>query len=133
MDRIKKIQDLLYGAGEPMEGTAMGVEAAAAYVRERFSDTPFCIVRDWIWIDLELVEMGIQMLRDNQLSPAMLYAHNVVYDSAHRYREIGGYVRTTPLLSFSEGFLFQTRNTMYVLLGKGVRKRATLEVVSSLL
>lgn len=43
--------------------------------------------------------------------------------------DVGDFVRTSPLFSFDEGFLFQTFRTFYVLLGDGVRKRADLETV----
>jgi hypothetical protein len=52
----------------------------------------------------------------------------VVYDSARRW-DVGDVVRTSPLLSFKEGFVFKTFNTAYLMLGDGVRKRAALETV----
>ncbi|MCY1559454.1 hypothetical protein D9M68_964970 [compost metagenome] len=61
----------------------------------------------------------------------MLYAHNVLFDSDRRF-DVGDWVRTTPLVSFSEGCFFQTKNTLYVLVGDGERKRAEFNTVMSL-
>ncbi|MCY1379952.1 hypothetical protein D9M69_677220 [compost metagenome] len=52
----------------------------------------------------------------------------MIYDSARRW-DVGDFVRTSPLYRFDEGFLFKTLNSIYVLLGPGQRKRATLETV----
>ena len=60
----------------------------------------------------------------------ILYSHSVLYDSARRF-DVGDWVRTTPLVSFSEGCFFQTRNTLYVLVGDGLRKQTELSTVMS--
>ena len=65
--------------------------------------------------------------RDARL-PVMIYAHEVVMDSQGRLKP-GDWVRTTPMVSFSDGFCFQTRNTAYFLLGPGTRKSAELATV----
>ena len=58
----------------------------------------------------------------------LAYAHAVIYDSSRRW-DVGDFVRTSYLHAFHDGFMFQTLNTVYILLGDGVRKRATLETV----
>lgn len=62
------------------------------------------------------------------VSPVMIYAHEVVMDSQGRLKP-GDWVRTTPMVSFSDGFCFQTRNTAYFLLGPRTRKSAELATV----
>jgi|TARA_Y100001970_G_scaffold213395_1_gene260789 hypothetical protein len=132
MDELNKLGELLYGPGEAMQGTEMSVEDAIEFVQERYPSRPFCLVRDWIWIDLELPDRLIQEVQNDQQQPVLLYAHNVVHDYAERFPAPGSYVRTTLLVSFSEGFVFQTRNTVYVLLGTGKRKRAKPDVLRGL-
>ncbi|WP_414602843.1 DUF6957 family protein [Pseudomonas aeruginosa] len=86
------------------------------------------IVRGWLWIDLDVTEAQRVELEKTRRQPAIIYAHTVIYDSARRW-DVGDFVRTSPLYRFDEGFLFKTLNSIYVLLGDGVRKRAALETV----
>jgi len=95
---------------------------------ERFPMAEFCLVRDWLWIDLDVSHEQRAALEKTHRQPVILYAHTVIYDSARR-RDVGDFVRTSPLYAFQDGFLFQTFNTIYVLLGDGVRKRVALETV----
>ncbi|MNN68811.1 hypothetical protein D3C81_1845490 [compost metagenome] len=50
----------------------------------------------------------------------MMYADTIVLDEQNRW-ESGEWVRSSPLESFAHGCLFETANTVYVLLGDGRR------------
>ena len=54
MDLIRKIEALLHGPGEPMSGSAMTNDEALEYGSATFNGAPFCLVRNWIWLDLEV-------------------------------------------------------------------------------
>ncbi|MGK4361526.1 DUF6957 family protein [Ectopseudomonas chengduensis] len=133
MDALDKVSALLYGAGEVMPGIEMSWEQARERVvaRDRSLWMAYCIVRDWIWIDLILTEEEQAILRPSGREAVMLYAHSVLYDSERRF-DVGDWVRTTPLVSFSEGCFFLTSNTLYVLVGDGQRKQAEFSTVMSL-
>lgn len=131
MDKLLAVMTLLDDQGEPMAGIEMSLDEAKAL--GGFAQAlPFarCVVRDWIWIDLVLKEKDRVAVRAAGQEPVMLYG-TVVLDSAGRF-DPGNWVRTTLLVSFSEGCLFRTRNSLYVLVGDGQRKRATLETVMAL-
>jgi hypothetical protein len=128
VDELNAITELLYSPGEPMSGSPMTDEQALAYAREHCWRTEFCLVRQWLWIDLDVAEAQRIELAKTQRQPALIYAHSVIYDSARRW-DVGDFVRTSPLHRFDEGFLFKTLNSTYVLLGDGQRKRAALETV----
>ena len=128
MDDLQAISDLLHGPGEPMTGSTMTDEQALAFARERFPYSEFCLVRHWRWIDLDVSDAQRVELEKTQRQPVILYAHGVVYDSARRW-DVGDVVRTSPLCSFEDGYLFRTLNSVYLLLGDGQRKRAPLETV----
>ncbi len=133
MDAVGKVAALLYGSEELMPGIQMSWEQARERVvaRDRSLWMPYCIVRDWIWIDLILTEEEQGILRSSGREAVMLCAHSVLFDSERRF-DVGDWVRTTPLVSFSEGCFFQTLNTLYVLVGDGQRKQAELSTVMSL-
>lgn len=128
MEDLSAVTDLLYSPGTTMLGHDLREDDAAAWVRQRFPAMPYCLVRQWIWIDLDASAAVREELEKAGYLPVMLYAHEVVVDSQHRF-EPGDWVRSTPLRMFSEGCFFQTRNTVYVLLGHGTRKSASLSTV----
>lgn len=128
MDELNAVSDMLYGPGQPMSGSAMTDEEALAHMRQRFPQGGFCLVRDWQWLDLDVADLESAELEKTRRQPVIIYAHTVIYDSARRW-DVGDFVRTSPLVSFDDGFLFRTLNSVYVLLGDGVRKRAALETV----
>ena len=133
MNELDKVTALLYGPGTVMPGIQMTLEQARARVKA--SDCApwmtYRFVAGWCWIDLDLTVEEQGMFRFAGYQPVMLYAHNVLFDSDRRF-DVGDWVRTTPLVSFSEGCFFQTKNTLYVLVGDGERKRAEFNTVMSL-
>ena len=128
MQELNAIDDLLHREGTTMLGHELSDEDAVARVREQFPHKPFCLVRQWIWIDLVLPNMMQGEFEKMGKQAVMLYAHQVVLDSLGRFRS-GDWVRSTPLVEFSEGCFFETGNTVYVLLGHGVRKSAELSTM----
>lgn len=123
MDITKAIETLLHGPGEPMTASAMTNDEALEYGRATFNGAPFCLVRNWIWLDLEVLSDQEDLFTRLDIEPVFLFAHTVVYDSLRRW-DVGDFVRTSPLQKFTDGFVFQTKNTHYVLLGDGLRKQA---------
>ncbi len=129
MTELDAMTDLLYGPGELMAGSEMSNEEAMAYAHNHFPYGNFCLVREWIWIDLEANEAQRAELVRTQRQPVMLYAHGVIFDSERRW-DIGDFVRTSPLYAFEKGFHFKTLNSTYLLLGAGTRKHAKAETVA---
>tara|TARA_R110000764_G_scaffold112761_10_gene199804 strand:+ start:32678 stop:33010 length:333 start_codon:yes stop_codon:yes gene_type:complete len=110
----------------------MSDEEAVEFVRSLYSYSGYCLVRDWIWIDLDMPDAQLAVLEKQGRKPVVLYAHTVIFDSARRW-DIGDFVRTSPLTTFTDGFLFCTWNSVYVLLGKGSKKNASLETVGNII
>lgn len=128
VDDLHAVTDMLYGPGQPMSGSAMTNEQALKLMQSRRLMTGYCLVRDWQWLDLGVTDEQRELLEKTRRQPVIIYAHTVIYDSARRW-DVGDFVRTSPLVSFDDGFLFRTLNSVYVLLGDGLRKRAALETV----
>ncbi len=125
-----QLTNLLYGPGDVVPGSHMTDEEALAYARKNFAYTEFCLVRDWIWVALDVSDEQRLHLAKTQRQPVLIYAHSVVYDSARRW-DVGDFVRTSFLNQFKEGFQFKTLNTVYLLLGPGTRKHSSTEIVSA--
>lgn len=124
MDEQTARQALLDAPGTVMLGHTLAGETILALLDEHYPGRHFCLVREWIWIDLDLPDDVREGMSSMQLQPVMLYG-DVLIDSLGRFDE-GEWLRSTPLVAFTQGCLFETRDTVYVLLGHGVRKRAEL-------
>lgn len=128
MEKLNEITALLFSAGLPMSGAKVSQDEAVRIVRERYPYAEYCIVSNWRWIDLEVTPVQLSELTRTNRQPAVIYADTVIYDSSRRW-DVGDFVRTSFLHKFEEGFIFKTLNSIYILIGNGVRKRATLEAI----
>ncbi len=128
---LSDVVELLNGDGETLAGFAGDVVQAEAEAIVRFSGRPYCIVKDWIHIEIEVTDDYRNSLADDGLQPCVLYAANVMLHSANK-RQVGDWVRSTFQRSLADGYVFETRNTTYILLGPGHRKKARIQTVMAI-
>ncbi|WP_375277324.1 DUF6957 family protein [Pseudoalteromonas marina] len=91
---------------------------------------PVCVVKNWMWWDLEVTEEESNVLKQNGQHASLIKADTVIDDEAMRFRP-GDWVRSSPLVSFTENCIFETQNTVYLLVGKGSRKTISLDTAIS--
>ena len=89
-----------------------------AYVKKHLSGYLYCVVADWIWIDINVSPENLKRFQVRGIKPSFVYAHKVIEDEAQRPFVS---VRTTFLQDFHENCIFLSRNTAYILCGKGTR------------
>lgn len=83
---------------------------------EQFSpDKPICVVKDWAIWDIEPPQSSPDFVI------SLIKADYIIYDELDRF-PVGGWVRTTAILSIHESCIFMTNNTSYILVGRGTRK-----------
>lgn len=128
MKELNETLNLLYGDGIHMPGAQVSQEEAVRIVRERYPYTEYCLVSNWWWIDLDVTPDQRKELAKTIRQPAVIYADTVIYDSRRRW-DVGDFVRTSYLHKFEDGFIFQTLNSIYILIGDGIRKRSSLEAL----
>lgn len=114
-----------------MLGLELTEEQAIDLVSKKLPDKEFCLVRSWEWIDLIMPEAAIAEIQQLGRKPVVMFAHTVILDSKGRFRA-GDWVRSTLLVSFSSGCIFETSNTAYVLIGAGKRKSVDASTVLSI-
>lgn len=130
MDGI--IEDGLLGdPGVSLMGSDLVLEAVMAAARKRYKWMPLCIVEEWIILDAIVTDEERAKITAAGCQPIFMFAHKVVDDEQRRF-EPGHWVRSSMGTAFKEGYLFETRNTLYVLLGPGHRKSASIEAIFSL-
>lgn len=130
MDGI--IEDGLLGdPGIRLMGSELSLDEAVAVARKRYRWMPLCAVEEWIILDAIITDEERARVAAAGCQPIFMFAHKVVHDEQRRF-EPGHWVRSSMGTAFKEGYLFETRNTVYVLLGPGHRKSASIEVIFSL-
>ncbi|VVO40334.1 DUF6957 family protein [Pseudomonas fluorescens] len=109
---LDEISQLFYGAGEEIPSWSGSQEDLISLAGRSFPGKPFCIVRQWILIDLIVTPEENEKLTKLGLLPATLFG---------RF-EPTMWARSNFGKSFTEGCFFETKDTVYLLLGSGLRK-----------
>ncbi|RON42426.1 DUF6957 family protein [Pseudomonas brassicacearum] len=131
MVTLDEISQLFYGAGDETPGWEGSQEDLISLVKTAFPGKAFCVVRQWILIDLTVTPDEKEKLTNLGLLPMTLFAHEVVLDSKGRFQPTM-WVRGNFGKSFTEGCMFETKNTVYLLWGSGQRKEATVGAAFSM-
>lgn len=131
MATLDEIARLFYGTGEDIPGWPGSQEDLIALAARSFPGKAFCIVRQWILIDLIVTPDENEKLTKLGLLPATLFAHEVVLDSKGRF-EPTMWARSNFGKSFTEGCMFETKDTVYLLLGAGQKKEASVAAAFSM-
>ena len=131
MVTLEEISQLLYGVGEGSAGWQGSQEDLISLAAKIFPGKAFCVVRQWIFIDLIMTSEEKEKLSRLGLLPATLFAHEVVLDSRGRFQP-NMWVRSDFQVSFIYGCMFETKNTVYLLSGAGQKKEASLAAAFSM-
>lgn len=130
MVTLEEISQLLYGAGEERPGWQGSQEDLISLAAKTFPGKAFCVVKQWILIDLTVTSAEKDKLTTLGLLPATLFAHEVVLDSQGRFQP-SMWVRSNFGIS-SSAYMFETNKTVYLLLGSGLRKEASVGAAFSM-
>ncbi|MBD0678043.1 DUF6957 family protein [Pseudomonas sp. PSB11] len=131
MVTLDEIAQLLYGIDGETSGWTGSQEDLISLAGKLFPSKAFCLVRQWILIDLTVTPVEKEKLTGLGLLPMTLFAHELVLDSKGRFQP-KMWVRSNFGVSLIYGCMFETKNTVYLLWGPGQRKEATLEVAFSM-
>lgn len=112
-------------------GTEMSRAEIDAMVAERFPKKAYCLVEDWLIFHVDEPAESLDKVRAQGLQPMFLYSHCVLWDGHGRFTP-GSWVRSTLCMSFDGVCLFETRNTVYVLVGQGREMTASLKTIFAL-
>ena len=129
-DKDEGGEELLDGPGEPRQGSLDSDEILIGLVQALYPGKPYCLVEDWTILRADVTDEELQKIHSAGQLPQVLFAHNVRFDSQRRF-DVGDWMRSTFAISFEEGFLFETRNSVYVLMGPGHEKSVTLKTIFS--
>lgn len=131
MVTLDEIAQLLYGTDGETSGWTGSQEDLISLAGKLFPGKAFCVVRQWILIDLTVTPEEKEKLTILGLLPATLYAHEVVLDSRGRFQP-KMWVRSNFGITFIYGCMFETKNTVYLLSGAGQKKEASMAAAFSM-
>lgn len=114
-----------------LHGSDLSQKDALAAARIGYGGRPMCVVEDWVILDVALTEAEQARVHEAGCKPMFLFAHKVVYDERRRFQP-GNWVRSSMGTSFDDGYVFVTRNTVYVLLGPGYRNTSSIQAIFSI-
>ncbi|WP_238739270.1 MULTISPECIES: DUF6957 family protein [Pseudomonas] len=128
MHRIEKLQDeqlvsdLLYGQAQPMGGSNLDDARLIQIAEAEFAGRAFCIVRNWMVLDIMLPAEELGELTAAGRYPMVLIAHDVAYDS-----DVTKQYQAPLATDYGQEFygcFFKVGAKMFVLAGRGARRYA---------
>ncbi|KAB0486462.1 hypothetical protein SAMN04490202_2813 [Pseudomonas reinekei] len=128
---LSQLTDFFDRQYTPLDGCSLSAREAEIAVREKLPSRPFCLVKHWTILDLQVSADELEALRSRGLEPVMVYASSVVLDSRGRYQP-GDWVRSSFHTSHGPPGFFITKNTVYLLLGMGKRQVITMADLNAL-
>ena len=131
MVTLDEISQLLYGTDGETSGWTGSQDDLISLAGKLFPGKAFCLVRQWILIDLIVAPDEKEKLTSLTLLPMTLFAHEIVLDSKGRFQP-KMWVRSNFGVSLIYGCMFETKNTVYLLWGPGLRKEASLGAAFSM-
>ena len=81
MVTLNEISQLLYGTGDESPGWQDSKEELISLAAKAFPGKAFCVVKQWILIDLTVTPVEKEKLTSLGLLPMTLFAHEIVLDS----------------------------------------------------
>ena len=130
-EEIQAASEFISTPKEPRSGSGENQEALIRIVHARFPNKGFCSVQQWTIVRAIASDGDLTKIHVHGHLPLFVFAEKVILDSRGSF-DYGNWVRSTMAISFQDGFLFETKNTVYVLMGDGDEKSASLAAILSL-
>ncbi|MBT0622549.1 hypothetical protein KIH32_01425 [Pseudomonas fluorescens] len=111
-------------------GKSPSREAVVRLIAERFPYKAYCLVEDWIVFESALTQDELEKVQSAGHIPFFIFAYKVVHDSSGRF-QAGDWVRSSMCISSHDGYMFETKSTVYVLMGDGHEMLASLKTIFS--
>lgn len=127
---LELLADLLYGPACVLNGAKLDNVELIRASHEAFNGRPICVVRHWMLLDVMLPASQEQEVIAQGLKACVLYSPLIVHDSQGKYRPgdsiLSGYQRDF------DGCIFESKDALYILAGRGARKHVSVPAISAL-
>lgn len=129
MTDISSDSEMLDGLGDPLQGSTETRETLIHLAKARFPNMAYCLIEEWTIFRADVSPDELAKLQATNHLPLFVFANKVVEDSRARFQP-GDWVRSSMSVSF-DGVMFETKNTVYVLMGPGHEKLVSLKTIFS--
>lgn len=113
--------------GEPLSGAS---EAEAELIQSRVAETGKAYCAAVAWVIIDVLDVDAEPLAALGRLPIVLFSHSVLLHSTGDY-ENGERIKTGYATSYDGRGIFETTDTIFVLLGQGFRKRVSIELLNA--
>jgi hypothetical protein len=110
-------------------GASKTQEELTELCARQYPSKPFCLVEQWTLFRVDVSSDDLAKIQAAGHLPHFAFAHKVIHDSRGRFQP-GDWVRSSMAISF-DGVMFETKNTVYVLMGEGQERVASLKTIFS--
>ncbi|MEH6486713.1 MULTISPECIES: DUF6957 family protein [Pseudomonas] len=128
---FEQVTEFLYGDAPTITGWSGTEDEAVLEASRLYPGRSYCLVRDWMLVDILTSPEVAEAISNQGFSTRLIFSHRIVLDSAERFLP-GYWVRSTWQKSYHESGFFESRNTIYILLGEGKKKTAEYWVLASI-
>ena len=110
-----------------------GIEDVIKQVKQINPNKKFRVVSGWEWWSIQFSNhtLAVKHLENESKQPSLIYSSNLLIDSSGEFSP-GLCLRSTFLVKFYDGCIFETGNTFYILVGQGKRKIVDAESAFSI-
>lgn len=115
--------------GEPLSGAS---EAEAELIQSRVAETGKAYCAAVAWVIIDVLDVDADPLAAIGRLPIVLFSHSVLLHSTGDY-ENGERIKTGYATSYDGRGIFETSDTIFVLLGKGFRKSVSINLLNQVL
>ncbi|WP_312943464.1 DUF6957 family protein [Stutzerimonas kunmingensis] len=126
-----EIADFLWGKAPAINGTDLSRAEILHELHRRNTKKQYCLVKDWTLVELEISDEARLQIEADGFVARLIHANEVVEDSAGRFPP-GYWVRSSLQQRYEGDGFFETRSTIYVLLGVGRHKKVRDDIVYSI-
>ncbi|MFJ6826241.1 DUF6957 family protein [Pseudomonas sp. NPDC090964] len=112
--------------GEPLSGAS---EAEAELIRSRVAATGKAYCAAVAWVIIDVLDVDADPLAATGRLPIVLFSHSVLLHSIGDY-ENGERIKTGYATSYDGRGIFETSDTIFVLMGQGFRKSVSIKLLN---
>lgn len=127
---VELLGELFFGSAQVLGGSKLDDDEVIRLSINTFEKKHFCIVRQWMLLDVMLPELHEKKVKAQGLEPTIVYAQTVVFDSQNKHQAGGGVL--SDFQRDFDGCVFESTDTIFILAGRGARKHVGVPVVLAL-
>jgi hypothetical protein len=126
--RLLPIAEAIALEGEPLQGAS---PSEADTIQNLVKETGKAICAVTAWVIIDVFDVDPAPIRASGKQPFVMFTHSVLLHSSGEFQP-GERVKTGYAVSFDGRGVFETKDTVFLLVGNGYRRSASIEVLDAI-